>query len=131
LHELLHGQGFAWVCTDGAQNGHVLGPSILSNQNHKYKLGSMIYNHNNEGCPDLKDSVYLTPTSKDPFDPLLMVCHLAERSGRAHGGSYGFGELWPAKYNHKKFQNIKKNAYYCTYKLSEFAKEKHFGDWNQ
>ena len=89
LHELLHGQGFSWKCTKGDRNGHVGGPSILSNDNWTYKLGKMIYDHDNEGCPDLKDSVYLIPTSDDPYDPLPMVCHLAERSGRAHGDSYG------------------------------------------
>ena len=107
----MHGQGFAWECTVGNQNGHVFGPSILSNENSANLLGSMIYNHNNKGCPDLKDSVYLTPTSDDPYDPLPMVCYLAERSGRAHGGSYGFGKLWPSKYNHKKFENIRKGSY--------------------
>ena len=131
LHELMHGQGFAWECTAGNQNGHVFGPSILSNENSTNILGSMIYNHDNKGCPDLKDSVYLTPTSDDPYDPLPMVCHLAERSGRAHGGSYGFGKLWPSKYNHKKFKNIKKGSYWCTYKLSEFANEKYFRGWNK
>ena len=67
LHELLHGQGFSWKCTKGNQRGHVGGPSILSNDNWTYKLGNMIYDHDNEGCPDLKDSVYLTPTSDDPY----------------------------------------------------------------
>ena len=131
MHELLHGQGFAWKCTDGNQNGHVFGPSILSIQNNANLLGNMIYNHNNTGCPDLKDSVYLTPTSDEPYDPLPMVCHLAERSGRAHGGSYGFGKLWPSKYNHKKFENIDKGSYWCTYKLSEFANENYFRGWSK
>ena len=131
MHELLHGQGFAWKCTDGNQNGHVFGPSILSIQNNANLLGNMIYNHNNTGCPDLKDSVYLTPTSDEPYDPLPMVCHLAERSGRAHGGSYGFGKLWPSKYNHKKFENINKGSYWCTYKLSEFANENYFRSWSK
>lgn len=129
LHELLHGQGFAWPCTKGYDRGHVLGPSILSNTNPANTLGKMIYNHNNKGCPDLKDSVYLTPTSNNPYDPLPMVCHLAERSGRAHGGSYGFADQWPKKYNHKNFKNIKKNSFWCTYKLSEFANERSFGNW--
>ena len=79
-------------------------------QNNANLLGNMIYNHNNTGCPDLKDSVYLTPTSDEPYDPLPMVCHLAERSGRAHGGSYGFGKLWPSKYTHKKFANINQGS---------------------
>ena len=89
----------------------------------------MIYDHNNKGCPDLKDSVYLTPTSDQPYDPLPMVCHLAERAGRAHGGTYGFENQWPEKYNHKKFKKIKKKSYWCTYKLAEFAKDDWFRKW--
>ncbi len=129
LHELLHGQGFAWACTNGKQGGHVDGPSILSNNNWSYKLGNMIYEHDNTGCPDLKDSVYLTPTSDEPYDPLPMVCHLAERAGRAHGGTYGFESQWPEKYNHNKFKQIEKRSYWCTYKLAEFAKDNWFRDW--
>jgi len=129
LHELMHGNGFAWPCTTGKINSHVTGQSILSNNNWAYKLGNMIYDHNNKGCPDLKDSVYLTPTSDDPYDPLPMVCHLAERAGRAHGGAYGFGGLWPEKYNHVKFNEIKKRSYWCTYKLAEFAKDHWFREW--
>ena len=131
LHELLHGQGFSWPCTKGNSRGHVAGASILSNQNWSYQLGKMIYEHGNEGCPDLKDSVYLTPTSSDPFDPLPMVCHLAERAGRAFGGSYGFEDLWPTQYNHKKFKKIKKKSYWCTYKLAEYADQDWFGDWKK
>jgi len=131
LHELLHGQGFSWACTKGNSRGHVGGPSILSNQNWSYRLGKMIYEHGNEDCPDLKDSVYLTPTSTDPYDPLPMVCHLAERAGRAHGGSYSFEEQWPAQYDHKKFKKIKKQSYWCTYKLAEFANEDWFRDWKK
>ena len=131
MHELMHGQGFAWACTKGYQSGHVFGPSILSNQNPTNILGGMIYDHNNTGCPDLKDSVYLTPTSDEPFDPLPMVCHLAERSGRAHGGSYDFGSQWPEKYNHQQFNNIKKGSHWCTYKLLEFANENSFRGWQK
>ena len=129
LHELLHGQGFAWACTEGEQGGHVVGPSILSNNNWSYKLGNMIYEHDNTGCPDLKDSVYLTPTSDEPYDPLPMVCHLAERAGRAHGGTYGFESQWPEKYNHKKFKLIEKRSHWCTYKFAEFAKDDWFREW--
>lgn len=132
LHELLHGQGFSWPCTKGNSRGHVGGPSILSNQNRNTNLlGKMIYNHKNKGCPDLKDSVYLTPTSDDPYDPLPMVCHLAERAGRAFGDKYGFEDQWPTKYNHKKFKKIKKGSQWCTYKLVEFAKEDWFRDWKK
>ena len=41
-----------------------------------------LYDHKNEGCPDLKDSIYMTPTSYQPYDPLQLKCHLAEQSGR-------------------------------------------------
>ena len=129
IHELLHGNGFSWKCTKGNRNGHVSGPSVLSNENNQYILGKMIYEHGDESCPDLKDSVYMAPTSDDPYDPLPMVCHLAERSGRAHGGSYGFEDDWPEKYNHKKFNKIKKNSYWCTYKLSESAETNWFREW--
>ena len=129
IHELLHGNGFSWKCTKGNRNGHVNGPSVLSNENNQYILGKMIYEHGDESCPDLKDSVYMAPTSDDPYDPLPMVCHLAERSGRAHGGSYVFEDDWPEKYNHKKFNKIKKNSYWCTYKLSEYAETNWFREW--
>ena len=129
IHELLHGNGFSWKCTKGNRNGHVSGPSVLSNENNQYILGKMIYEHGDESGPDLKDSVYMEPTSDNPYDPLPMVCHLAERSGRAHGGSYGFEDDWPEKYNHKKFNKIKKNSYWCTYKLSEYAETNWFREW--
>ena len=129
IHELLHGNGFSWKCTKGNRNGHVSGPSVLSNENNQYILGKMIYEHGDESCPDLKDSVYMAPTSDDPYDPLPMVCHLAERSGRAHGGSYGFEDVWPEKYNHKKYNKIKKKSYWCTYKLSEYAETNWFREW--
>ena len=45
---------------------------ILSDQNPTNILGRMIYNHNNEGCPDLKDSVYLILPSSKTFDSLPM-----------------------------------------------------------
>ena len=129
IHELLHGNGFSWKCTKGNRNGHVSGPSVLSNENNQYILGKMIYEHGDESCPDLKDSVYMARTSDDPYDPLPMVCHLAERSGRAHGGSYGFEDDWPERYNNKKFNKIKKNSYWCTYKLSEYAETNWFREW--
>ena len=132
LHELLHGQGFSWACTKGNTRGHVSGSSILSNENQdSNKIGKMIYDHQNKGCSDLKNSVYLSPTSDDPYDPLPMVCRLAERSGHEFVGSYGFADQWPAKYDHKKFKKIKKNSYWCTYLLAEFAEEDWFKDWKK
>ena len=120
LHELLHGQGFSWPCTTGHKDAHVYkGKSLIGKPDPAYVLGNMIYEHNNEGCPDLKDSVYLTPTSDNPFDPLPMVCHLAERAGRVHGEAYGFADQWPPQYDHKKFEKIEERSAWCTYKLGE------------
>ena len=33
-----------------------------------------IYAHNIEMCPQFMDSVYLTPTRKDPYDPYKIFC---------------------------------------------------------
>ena len=132
LHELLHGQGFSWACTKGNTRGHVGGSSILSNENQdSNKIGKMIYGYQNKGWPDLKNSVYLSPTSDDPYDPLPIVCRLAERSGHEFVGSYGFADQWPAKYDHKKFKKIKKSSYWCTYLLAEFAEEDWFKGWKK
>ena len=128
IHELLHGLGFAMPCTKGVRDGAHLGTGILSHELSP-KFGKAVYEHKDPTCPDLKDSVYLTPTSDDAYDPLPMVCHLAERAGRAHGDSYGFENQWPEKYNHKKFKKIKKKSYWCTYKLAEFAKDDWFRKW--
>ena len=107
----------------------MLVPSILSNDNvAPNKIGKMIYDHKNKGCPDLKDSVYLSPTSDMSYDSLPMVCHLAERSGRAFGVLYGFVDQWHAKYDHKKFKKIKKKFHWCNYMLAEFAREDYFRD---
>ena len=32
------------------------------------------YKHGIEGCPDLADSVFLTPTSESPWDPYQLFC---------------------------------------------------------
>ena len=48
------------------------------------------YVHEVEGCPKGEDSVYLTPTSKDPYDPFKLIC-LNE---------------W-GKYNHKKLVKLR------------------------
>ena len=128
LHELLHGQGFSWPCTKGDDGTHVNGPSILSNKGGHYVLGDMIYDHDEKGCPDLKDSVYLTPTSKNPYDPLPLMCNLAKRSGR---GRPNWNFNWPKRYDHEKFDESDtwKKRYYCNYKFSEYAYYSWFKDW--
>jgi len=39
-----------------------------------FKLNKNLYTHNIEGCPQLIDSVYLTPTSNDPYSPYEITC---------------------------------------------------------
>ena len=51
----------------------------MTNRTKGYQLSkghklSSIYIHKVEGCPQLVDSVYLTPTSKDPYDPYKLIC---------------------------------------------------------
>jgi hypothetical protein len=128
LHELLHGQGFSWPCTEGADGGHVRGSSIIG-KGRPHILGSMIYEHENKGCPDLKDSVYLTPTSNSSYDPLPLSCMLAKRSGR---GQDNWDFKWPNKYDHEKFNDVDSwpKKYWCTYQLAEYAKPEWFGEWD-
>ena len=39
-----------------------------------FKLNRNLYTHDIEGCPQLIDSIYLTPTSKDPYNPYEIMC---------------------------------------------------------
>lgn len=91
LHELLHTQGMGYNCIPGVQgngNSHYANREIRYMLNSGKKLGP-IYAHDEEKCPQLKDSVYLTPTSNDPYDPYQLNC------------LFKLG-----KYNHPKFLNV-------------------------
>ena len=98
LHELLHTQGMGYDCVPGIKSGN----GHYSNDKPGYmlalgrKIGS-VYAHTKEGCPQMMDSVYLTPTRSDPYDPY------------EHGCLLNLG-----KYNHpkllKKLAKIKKKA---------------------
>jgi len=98
LHELLHTQGMGYDCVPGIKSGN----GHYSNDKPGYMLGSgrkigSVYAHATEGCPQMMDSVYLTPTRNDPYDPY------------EHGCLLNLG-----KYNHpkllKKLDKIKKKA---------------------
>jgi len=108
---------------------------VVKKRERKYKtLGDMIYDHDNKGCPDLKDSVYLTPTSKNPFDPLPLKCILATRSGKDNFELWGLNNWdfkWPKRYDHKKFDESDnwKKEYYCNYQFSEYAELNWFKYW--
>ena len=74
LHELHHAQGGGFACVPGmGDNGH------YSSKREGFQLSSgtrlgPTYIHKVEGCPELVDSVYLTPTSDQPYDPYELLC---------------------------------------------------------
>jgi hypothetical protein len=73
LHELIHAQGGGFNCVPGVSNQHLTNWTKGYQLTKGHKLSS-IYIHKVEGCPQLVDSVYLTPTSKNPYDPYKLIC---------------------------------------------------------
>ena len=77
LHELLHTQLMGIRCMKGIKKIHYSNHSNAGD-NHMLSIGTKLnknlYTHNIEGCPQLIDSVYLTPTSKDPYNPYEIMC---------------------------------------------------------
>ena len=73
MHELLHTQGMGYNCIKGIKNSHYKNKEARLMLNSGRSLGK-IYAHNYEKCPQLKDSVYLTPTSDEPYDPYDLNC---------------------------------------------------------
>ena len=88
LHELMHTQGMGFPCIDGVKHGHIRSETNMLG--HGIELDENIYIHDIEGCPQLVDSVYLSPTSKNSYDPYRLVCS---------------GEL--GRFNHSKLINMK------------------------
>lgn len=78
LHELFHTQGAAYDCGKRTYRGaHVKGSDVLSSGDVSTKIDSKnntYYRHGIEGCPDLADSVFLKPTSKNSWDPYEVFC---------------------------------------------------------
>ena len=78
LHELFHTQGAAYDCGKRTYRGaHVKGSDVLGSGDVTTKIDSKndtYYKHGIEGCPDLADSIFLTPTSKNPWDPYQLFC---------------------------------------------------------
>ncbi len=73
LHELYHTQGQGFECVPGVKNGH------YTNEDKPTHLGwglmaGPAYMHEEKGCPQTADSVYLTPTSKNSYDPYKVMC---------------------------------------------------------
>jgi len=74
LHELHHAQGGGFVCVPGmAIDSHWKDYTPDTQLEQGFALGAT-YIHEEEGCPQLINSVYLTPTSKDPYDPFKLLC---------------------------------------------------------
>ena len=89
LHELFHTQGGGFICVPGmGNNAHWSNRDQKNQMGHGLALGAT-YIHNKEGCPQLVDSVYLTPTSEDSYDPYKIIC---------------LSEL--GKYTHKKIVKV-------------------------
>ena len=78
LHELFHTQGAAYDCGKRTYKGaHVKGSDVLGSGDVSTKIDSKnntYYRHGIEGCPDLADSVFLKPTSKNSWDPYKVFC---------------------------------------------------------
>jgi len=76
LHELQHTQGGAYACVPGTKNNHLV--DRFDGTKHQLKgglkLNHLVYMHNIVGCPQLADSVYLTPTSAESYDPYALNC---------------------------------------------------------
>ena len=104
LHELHHAQGGGFICVPGmGKNAHWKSKDKKTQLGHGLALGAT-YIHNEGGCPKLVDSVYLTPTSEDPYDPFKLIC-LNE---------------W-GKYNHPKLVKAREQQ----------TKDLKSGKWNQ
>ena len=78
LHELFHTQVAAYDCGKRTYDGaHVKGSDVLGKNKTTTTIdgkNDTYYKHGIEGCPDLSDSVFLTPTSESPWDPYQFWC---------------------------------------------------------
>ena len=122
LHELAHVAGFAWTCNKGNYGGSHIRNTIVGGpeSGDKYKLGS-IYDHGDPACPDMKDLVFLTPTSDKPFNPVELKCAMAAEVGRGIAPNPDY--KWRDRYSHKKLQKVSKKRTWCTYNRYKNFKE--------
>ncbi|MDC0518969.1 hypothetical protein OAN79_02085 [Candidatus Pelagibacter sp.] len=79
IHELFHTQLMGIRCIKGIKKIHYSdhgsgGPGESHMLSVGFKLNRNLYTHDIEGCPQLIDSVYLTPTSNDPYNPYEIMC---------------------------------------------------------
>tara|TARA_S200000501_G_scaffold149780_1_gene141231 strand:+ start:24 stop:989 length:966 start_codon:yes stop_codon:yes gene_type:complete len=84
LHELLHTNGMGPNCMPWIKSSNLKSHSShYKNMDTPYMLNAVnpgspkigkIYAHNIDKCPQFMDSVYLTPTREDPYDPYKVFC---------------------------------------------------------
>ena len=108
-HELIHTQGMGYECIKGVKNAHFTGDG-----NHMLQWGfnfnKKLYIHNQKDCPQMVDSVFLTPTSDDPYDPYEITC------------------LWNiGKYTNKKFLKVIKSKIKRRDKNQSYKPKPRFG----
>jgi len=115
VHELMHVNGFSWPCTKGNTKGHVTGTIIGGPNGGDVRSLGKLYDHGDSTCPDLKDSVFLTPTSATPFNPVNLKCAMAAEVGRGKAPDSNYN--WRDRYTHKKLQKVRKKRTWCTYDL--------------
>ena len=70
----------------------------------------------------------MTPTVENPYDPIQIVCAMAQNS-RGILSDYNFSI--PEKYNHKKLLKFieKKKDSWCTLDIHKYADAKWFRKW--
>jgi len=80
LHELLHTQGMGYNCMPwirsyevGNHSSHLKDYDQRTMLNAGETLGK-IYAHDIDNCPQLMDSIYLSPTSNEPYEPYQINC---------------------------------------------------------
>ena len=73
LHELIHSNGGGYTCISGVSNAHYSNRDTTFQLGRGTKLGP-VYAHKKGDCPQLQDSVFLTPTSENPYDPYEVTC---------------------------------------------------------
>ena len=118
LHELLHTQGMGYNCIPGMKSGDTHYKSKPGYMLESGKKIGPIYAHDVDGCPQMMDSVYLTPTRSDPWDPYKHSC------------LFQLG-----KYDHKKIRRVldmmktmsEKKMSYST----RFSSSCKIRDWNR
>ena len=108
-HELIHTQGGVYNCVTGANNAHYTSDGSHMAQ-FGFQLNKNLYIHKIEGCPQMIDSVFLTPTSDDPYDPYEIAC------------LYNLG-----KYTNKKFLKILKDKIKARDKKKGYKSQPRFG----